>query len=154
MRIANALFPTLAVLGGILILRSKSALPATPFDTDFKKAEEHYKLPHGLLKKIAWRESRFRPDIISGETKSPAGAIGIMQIVPQWHPLADPYNPSASIIYAANYLKSLHKQFGDWKTAVMAYNWGPGNVSKWIASGKPDNAIPNETRGYIEEVFG
>lgn len=117
-------------------------------------AEDRYQIPRYLLCRLAWQECRFRPDIISGATISGAGAVGIMQIVPKWHPTmtaADCLDPTKAINYGASYLKTLHNQFGSWELALKAYNWGPGNLKKWLARGKTGE--PEETRRYSTEIL-
>jgi soluble lytic murein transglycosylase-like protein len=112
-------------------------------------AEDKYGIPRDLLARLAYQESRFREDIISGATVSPAGALGIMQIVPRFHPNADPLNVPAAIDYAARFLSQLHKQFGTWKLALAAYNAGPGNVTKY------GNTVPpfTETQNYVSQIL-
>lgn len=114
-------------------------------------ASKKYKLPKNLLARVAYQESRFRPDIISGQVSSSAGAQGIMQIVPRWHPNVDPLNPDEAIPYAAKYLRRLHDKFGSWSDALAAYNWGEGNLYKW----KKDSSInmPQETKNYVSEIM-
>lgn len=111
-------------------------------------AEVKYGIPTDLLARMAYQESRFRDDIVYGNTVSPAGAIGIMQIVPKYHPDVNPYDPAASIDYAGKYLSQLYKQFGSWDMAVAAYNAGPGNVQKY-------GGIPpfTETQNYVAQIF-
>ncbi len=121
--------------------------------------EKRYLIPRDLLARQAYQESRFREDIISGFTRSPAGAIGIMQIIPRWHPSIDPgdaaaderaaLDPARAIDYAARYLVSLQRRFGSWGLALAAYNAGPGNVEK-------HNGIPpfKETRDYVAQILG
>src|SRR5579885_396927 len=41
-------------------------------------------IPKNLLARIAYQESRFRPDVIDGTTPSSAGALGIMQLEPKY----------------------------------------------------------------------
>src|SRR5688572_16715209 len=87
-------------------------------------AERKYGIPRDLLARQAYQESRFRDDIVTGATRSSAGAIGIMQIIPRWHPSIDPgdaaaderaaLDPPRAIDYAAKYLSSLQRQFGSW----------------------------------------
>lgn len=108
-------------------------------------------IPRDLLARIAYQESRFRDDIVTGALKSPAGAVGLMQIVPKWHPTVNPLNIPAAIQYAGNYLKTLYRQFGSWQHAVAAYNWGPGNLKNYL-DGKI-NSMPAETQKYIADVF-
>ena len=112
-------------------------------------AEDTYGIPRDLLVRQAYQESHFRPDIISGATVSPAGALGIMQIVPRFHPTADPLNVPAAIDYAAAFLRRLYDQFGSWSLALAAYNAGPGNVAKY------GNTVPPfaETQNYVTSIL-
>lgn len=120
---------------------------AAPYLEAIDRAERENGLPHHLLARLLYQESRFREDIITGATVSSAGAMGIAQIVPKWHPGVDPLDPFASIDYAARYLRQLFNQFGDWKLALAAYNAGPGNVTKH--GGIPPFA---ETQAYVAEI--
>lgn len=113
------------------------------------QAEQKYGIPSNLLARMAYQESRFRDDIIYGTTSSSAGAQGIMQIVPAYHPGVNPLDPVAAIDYAGSYLAQLYTQFGSWPLAVAAYNAGPGNVNKY-------GGIPpfTETQNYVSQIFG
>jgi soluble lytic murein transglycosylase-like protein len=122
----------------------------------FASATRAYGLPRRLLEAVAYRESRFRPEIISGALPSSAGAIGVMQIVPKWHPSigdAGARDPSKAIPYAAKYLRDLYGQFGSWPLALAAYNWGPGNLQKHLAAAKGPELWPAETRTYVAEII-
>ena len=44
-------------------------------------------------------------------------------------------------------MKKLLRKYQDPKLAAIAYNWGPGNVKKWLASDKK-LPVPAETRQY------
>lgn len=105
-------------------------------------------IPQDLLVRLAYQESRFRPDIINGPPNS-AGAQGLMQIVPKYHPGVNPSDPLASIAYAAKFLRQLYNQFGSWSLALAAYNAGPGNVQKY-------GGIPpfTETQNYVAQIIG
>lgn len=112
-------------------------------------AEAKYGLPHNMLARLLHQESRYREDIITGRVKSSAGAVGIAQIVPRWHPNVDPTDPIESIYYAAGYLSRLYDQFGRWDKALAAYNWGPGNVRRHGIENPP-----RETANYITDILG
>lgn len=112
-------------------------------------AEDKYGIPRDLLARQAYEESRFRSDIVTGQTASPAGALGIMQIVPRFHPNASPLDVPAAIDYAGQFMKQLHDQFGLWSLALAAYNSGPGNVVK---AGRNVPAIP-ETQNYVADIL-
>jgi soluble lytic murein transglycosylase-like protein len=125
----------------------------------FYQQEQKYGMPNMLLANQAYAESGFRPDVIDGRTVSSANAVGIMQIVVKWHPglaagdaVADravAVNPSLAIPYAAKYLNDLRKQFGSWKLALAAYNWGPGNLAKQLRG-----PYPAETVAYVRKITG
>jgi soluble lytic murein transglycosylase-like protein len=155
----------LALGAGLLVLTAGGAVVLADWKRRGEKylpllnaAERRYGIPRDLLARQAYQESRFREDIISGVTRSPAGAIGIMQIIPRWHPSIDPgdaaaderaaLDPARAIDYAAKYLSSLQRQFGSWSLALAAYNAGPGNVQK-------HNGIPpfKETRDYVAQIL-
>ncbi len=121
---------------------------ADPYLSEIQKAEKANNLPDNLLARVLYQESRYRQDIITGELKSSAGAVGIAQIVPRWHPNVNPLDPVESIHYAAGYLRSLYKRFGNWPEALAAYNWGQGNVSR-----KGLAAAPLETRNYYAQIL-
>lgn len=120
---------------------------AEPYLDAIHRAEMRYSIPHDLLTRLLYQESRFRQDIIDGSTISSAGAVGIAQIVPRWHPTVDPYDPWASIDYAAAYLSQLRGMFGSWELALAAYNWGPGNLQR-----QGIESAPLETRNYIAQI--
>jgi len=115
-----------------------------------RAAETKYGLPDSLLARVLYQESRFRQDIITGSTRSSAGAVGIAQFMPAT--AADlgvnPLDPWQSIDGAARYLKQLYNQTGSWDRALAAYNWGIGNVQR-----KGLTAAPLETRNYVSQVL-
>ncbi|WP_086479438.1 lytic transglycosylase domain-containing protein [Oceanospirillum sanctuarii] len=127
---------------------------AAPYLNSIRKAEQQQGIPAGVLARLIYQECRYREDIICGKVVSSAGAVGIAQIVPRWHPEARPLDPEHSIFYAARYLSQLNRQFNDWPMALAAYNWGPGNVSKarkkygrsWLEK------APKETRNYVSQI--
>lgn len=111
--------------------------------------ETQYGIPPNLLARIAYQESHFRPDIISGATRSPAGAVGIMQLMPQYFPNAGA-SPESDIDTAGNLLSQLYNQFQDWQVAVAAYNDGAGNIQAYLNGTK---TLPAETQNYVAGVI-
>lgn len=89
-------------------------------------------------------ESGFNPAAESG-----AGAIGIAQIVPRWHPGVDARDPYASLQYAARLLASHLREFGSERLALAAYNAGAGAVHS-VGNQVPDNG---ETPAYVERIL-
>ena len=149
----------LASIGLYIIMTNKKWTPpdsAAPYLPDIMTAEYLHGMPKYLLARLLYQESRYRTDIITGETVSAAGAMGIAQIVPKRHPSVNPLDPVASIYYAAKYLTKLKDRFGDWETALAAYNWGQGNVNSAMKSSgyKWLDSAPTETQRYVSEIWG
>jgi soluble lytic murein transglycosylase len=125
-----------------------------------------------LLNAIARQESRFDP-----QAESSQGALGLMQIMPQTargvtkdfktsesektYRLKD---PQTNLEIAQQYIQTLLKDRnvdGDILKLLVAYNAGPGNLSRWEKQW--DNVadpllfielIPSgETRNYVEKVI-
>ena len=117
-------------------------------------ASEKNNLPPGLLARVLWQESRFRPEIISGAVRSNAGAIGIAQFMPATaqDEGVNPLDAESAIPGAARYLAKLYRSTGDWPLALAAYNWGLGNVRKYLAANAKSpgsRKLPAETFAYL-----
>lgn len=109
-----------------------------------------------LYDAVEWQESRGRHDAVS-----PKGARGVMQIMPGT--MRDPgfgIAPMRDNSVEENrrvgrqYLDAMYKKYGDRKLALMAYNWGPGNVDKWLKNGADPRRVPSETRKYVANIAG
>ncbi len=112
-------------------------------------------------------ESGFSPAIVSSKK-----AVGLWQFMPA---TAKHYNlsvcnsfdercdPISSTNAAINYLNKLHRQFGKWYLAAMAYNCGEGRLEKAIKKAGSDELsillddrdkyLPLETREYIKKIL-
>ncbi len=112
-------------------------------------------------------ESGFSPAIVS-----PKKAVGLWQFMPA---TAKHYNlsvcnsfdercdPVSSTNAAINYLSKLHRQFGKWYLAAIAYNCGEGRLEKAIKKAGSDELsilvddrdkyLPLETREYIKKIL-
>lgn len=64
-------------------------------------------------------------------------------------------DPEKSRAAASVYMRQLLKRYdGNVDNALRAYNWGMGNVDKWIANGSDISQLPKETREYTGKVYG
>jgi len=103
--------------------------------------------------------------VIAAESKgkanavSPKGARGLAQLMPGT--ARDPgygvrgvrdESPEENVRVGNEYLNAMLKKYGNIDYALAAYNWGPGNVDKWIARGAKPEELPAETRNYIPKV--
>jgi len=149
----------LSILAGAAIMLHKKAWAIPPdgrkYQGAFTSAELSYGIPHNLLARVAYQESRFRDDIIHGDITSAANAVGLMQIVPKWHPDVNPLDPFDSINYAGYYLRQNYDRFGSWDKALAAYNWGPTALNRSIKEHGDNwiNHAPTETRNYVSEIL-
>jgi soluble lytic murein transglycosylase len=114
-------------------------------------------LDPALLAAVVYVESRFDPN-----AKSAAGAIGLMQLLPETAKgialrtggarfvVADLRDPEINIRYGSWYLDHLRANYGEMSLALAAYHAGQGNVDHWREQGL---GIPlPATRDYVEEV--
>ena len=130
-------------------------MAATPYLPMLNSAEDVNGIPRNLLVRIAWQESHFRADIISGAVRSAAGAVGLMQLLPQYFPGAG-ISVVNDVRMAAEFLRSLYQRFGDWQCAVAAYNWGGGNVHHEYIQDHDSYVLadmPQQTQDYVKGVF-
>lgn len=106
---------------------------------------------YALLASLAWAESSWQEKAVSD-----AGAMGILQIMPatwaEWSqrvdpPATDPFNDAQNLEVGIAYLKWLLEQTGGnvWN-ALVAYNWGIGN----LLSGA---TIPDESAEFANKVI-
>ena len=133
-----------------------------------KKYSKKYEMDPLFVAAMILEESRFGAEVVSW-----AGAIGLMQIMPQTgHELARQLkmrrfeknmlsNPSVNIEMGTKYMKFLMNRFKDNHALVTgAYNGGPGRMSRWVKErGLADldefieDVAINETRRHIKKVL-
>ncbi len=126
-----------------------------------------YNMDPLLVLSIIREESRF-----DSEARSPAGALGLMQLMPQTAyrlntKLKLGINSSHDVLNVKNnlhvgiyYLSHLMKEFGSYVYAIAAYNAGEEVVKKWLQKGNYKSVdefiedIPySETRNYVKRVL-
>lgn len=120
-----------------------------------------------LLMGIARRESAYNPVALS-----PAGARGLMQIMPGTATLLSrqlgisdpgPYgvlDPELNIRLGSTYIRDMTARYrGNRLAAAAAYNAGPGRVDRWLQQAPEEfdlfvESIPfRETRNYVQAVL-
>ena len=109
-------------------------------------AAVRYGLDPAFLTAVAQQESGLNQSAIS-----PAGAIGIMQLMPATAAQygANPYDLAQNVDAGAHFLSDMLARYGQDETlALAAYNAGPGNVDKY-------GGVPpfQETQNYVSSVL-
>lgn len=110
------------------------------------EAARAHDLDPALVREVARQESGFYPCAVSR-----AGAVGLMQLMPQTSAqlgVKNPFDPEESLQAGAKLLKQLLEQYkGDLSLALGAYNAGAQRVAD--AGGIPE--IP-ETQSYVKAI--
>lgn len=117
-----------------------------PFAGLIQSAAEAHGLDPALVAAVVEQESAFQVQAVS-----PAGAMGLMQIMPGTAAelgLLEPYDAAANLDAGTEYLAWLIDRYGSVELALAAYNAGPGRVDAC-------QCIPNngETPGYVARVM-
>ena len=122
-----------------------SSADSVYFDT-IQRAAQKYGVDPKLVSAVAEVESGFNPEAISS-----AGAVGIMQLMPETAASlgVNPYDARQNIEGGTHYLRQLLDSFhGDIRQAVAAYNAGPQAVRDY--GGVPPYG---ETQTYVDSVL-
>ncbi len=112
----------------------------------FRDAAQTHGVDPRLLVAVAGRESAMNPNAVS-----PAGACGLMQLMPataRFLGISNIFDPRENVFGAARYLRTLLDTFhGDLDLTLAAYNAGPGAVQRY-------NGVPPfpETQAYVQNV--
>jgi hypothetical protein len=124
------------------------------WDEAITEASQRFHVPKAWIRAVMARESGGRTML--GENMpivSQAGAVGLMQVLPQTYgEMAAQYrlggNPFAArdnIMAGAAYLRWLHQKYG-YPAMFAAYNAGPGRLEDHLEKGM---SLPAETRAYV-----
>lgn len=87
---------------------------------------------------------------------SPAGAMGLMQVMPGTYADmqsrfglgADPYDPRDNIMAGAAFLREMYLRYG-YPDLFAAYNAGPARFDQYLHGGAP---LPPETSAYLKTL--
>ncbi len=122
-----------------------SNTPAASTSDIVAKAAATFKVDPSLVSAVIKAESGGNP-----RATSPAGAMGLMQLMPgtaRELGVSNPYDPVQNVMGGTKYLKSLLNRYGGNRDlALAAYNWGPGNLEK------SHRSMPRETVDYVARI--
>lgn len=118
------------------------------YDGIISKYSSNIGVDYSLVKAVIRAESGYNPG-----ARSPKGAMGLMQLMPETASLFEcenPFDPESNIRTGIKYLKYLLNYFnGKIELALAGYNAGPKNVIKYGYNIPP---FP-ETKNYVKKVL-
>lgn len=118
------------------------------------KASRRFGIPESWIYAVMDAESNGRTMLDGRPTASHAGAMGLMQVMPDtWQEMrvehdlgADPHDPRDNILAGTAYLRAMYDRFG-FPGLFAAYNAGPGRYDEHLRDGRP---LPKETVFYLK----
>jgi len=131
--------------------------PGDPWGPYIREAAQRVGFPENWVRAVMQQESGGRLVLADGSLiTSPAGAMGLMQIMPAtWDRLRpglglgnDPYEPRDNILAGTAYLKQMFDRFGS-PNFLAAYNAGPDRVALYLSGAK---ILPDETENYVARI--
>jgi len=149
----------LALLAAALIPAMPArASPVDGWDRPIAEASARFGIPETWIRRVMTAESGGRTTLNGRPIESPAGAMGLMQLMPgTWQDLRtvlglgkDPHDPRDNILAGAAYLRQMYDRFG-YPGLFAAYNAGPARYARHLATG---NRLPAETVAYVAHVAG
>ena len=135
---------------------SASASPIDRWQPFVTEASRRFGIPEAWIGAVMAAESGGQTMLDGRPITSYAGAMGLMQLMPEtWAELrdryglgTDPYDPHDNILAGTAYLRELYARYG-YLDLFAAYNAGPARLDDHLANGRP---LPDETLGYLATV--
>lgn len=133
-----------------------------------------YSFPELLLQAIIYAESNFNPNVVGPDTHC-GNAHGLMQLLPSTAEslgVTDVFDPYQNVDAGTRYMIQLAEMYSDetyydhlgnvlhpYEMAVMAYNWGHGNLNNHlymhgvvVIDENSQYGIPSETYNYLLKI--
>lgn len=159
---------TLLILGALAVAPIASAMPAyaeSAATTDAAldrwqsfiiEASRRFGMPEAWIRAVMQAESGGRTMLDGRPITSRAGAIGLMQVMPDTYEEmrrayglgSDPHDPRANILAGTAYLRAMYDRNG-YPALFAAYNAGPERYDEHLHDGRP---LPVETRAYLATI--
>jgi soluble lytic murein transglycosylase len=117
-----------------------------------------YQLDPRLVLAVMHVESRYQTFAVS-----PVGAMGLMQLLPTtameladelgipWQGTQTLFDPVVNVRLGTAYVKQLSDRYGSVRTALAAYNWGPGHIDRRLRSGE---SLPEVYPTLVLDAYG
>ena len=120
------------------------------------EAAKRFAIPEGWIRGVMRAESAGQTILDGHPITSRAGAMGLMQIMPDTYADLrprlgldpDPYDPHDNIIAGAAYLRDMFDRYG-YPALFAAYNAGPERFEAYVRNGEN---LPAETWNYLGKL--
>lgn len=117
------------------------------------EAAARFDIPEAWIRAVMQAESGGRTTLHGRPITSRAGAIGLMQVMPDTydemrleHGLGDDsHDPRDNVLAGTAYLRAMFERFG-FPGLFAAYNAGPARYAEHLIDGQP---LPRETRAFL-----
>lgn len=130
--------------------------PEDPWGPYIHEASRRYDVPELWIRSVMRVESGGNEYINGNLTLSSAGAMGLMQVMPETYEDLrdryslgnDPFDPHDNIMAGAAYLREMYDIYGS-PGFLAAYNAGPRRLDDYLSNNRP---LPDETRRYVAMI--
>jgi cell division septation protein DedD len=130
--------------------------PGDPWGPYIREAAGHYDVPERWVREVVRQESGGQQYENGQLIISSAGAMGLMQVMPETYDElraryglgSDPYDPHDNIMAGTAYVREMYNVYG-YPGFLAAYNAGPARLDDYLMHSKP---LPEETRRYVARV--
>lgn len=159
---------TLLLLGALVFIPAATSTPAyaepvaatdAALDRwqDFiAEASRRFGVPEAWIRAVMQAESGGRTMLDGRPITSRAGAMGLMQVMPDTYEVMrrahglgpNPHDPRANILAGTAYLRAMYDRYG-YPGLFAAYNAGPDRYDEHLHDGRP---LPAETRAYLATI--
>jgi hypothetical protein len=127
-----------------------------PWGPYIVEAAAKYDVPEQWIRAVMHQESGGRLYENGEPITSDAGAMGLMQVMPQTYDELrqryalgdDPFDPHDNIMAGTAYIREMYDVYGA-PGFLAAYNAGPGRLDDYLTHNKP---LPDETRHYVASI--
>jgi cell division septation protein DedD len=130
--------------------------PGDPWGPYITEASRRFDVPDTWIRAVMHVESGGQEYQNGQLITSGAGAMGLMQVMPETYDELhsrydlgdDPYDPHNNILAGTAYLREMYDIYGA-PGFLAAYNAGPARLDDYLSNNRP---LPDETRHYVAMI--
>jgi hypothetical protein len=130
--------------------------PEDPWGPYIHEASNRFDVPETWIRSVMRVESGGNEYLNGQLITSSAGAMGLMQVMPETYDelrgryglTDDPYDPHQNILAGTAYLREMYDIYGS-PGFLAAYNAGPRRLDDYLSNSRP---LPDETRRYVAMI--